>query len=143
MDPVVTSLGAIGGAAVTGAVAWAIAKRGKSGQIKTTEAETLWAQAQEMRDELRTRLEHCETELTEVKREAAAAKEEALDLKTQLVDARSKMADQQMEIADLKSQLADASHELRKALTELITKNESTRTDVGVLKQELSLIKDG
>lgn len=54
-----------------GIVTWAVARRSKSGKIATSEAETLWTEAREMRGELRlqaqeSRAAHdlCEAKLT-------------------------------------------------------------------------------
>jgi hypothetical protein len=44
-------IGVIGGAGITGVVAWLIARRGSSGSVSTSDAATLWGAAEAIRRE--------------------------------------------------------------------------------------------
>lgn len=68
-------LAAIFGAIATGAgafVAWLLGRRGKSGRINTSEAETLWEEAGKIRAELRADTEQCKRELGEARTRISA-----------------------------------------------------------------------
>lgn len=64
-------------AVLTALVTWAVAKRSRSGKVATTEAETLWAESQAMRLELRN--------------EVAALRAENLDLRAEVRNLRAEI----------------------------------------------------
>lgn len=68
---------AVLGTAVTGLAAWAVARRATSGSVKTSEAESLWAESQAMRKELRD--------------EATASRAELLALRAELSGVRTSL----------------------------------------------------
>lgn len=74
----------LGGGALTALVAWWVAKRQRSGRVDTSEAASLWAESQAMRQELRaevvasrTEISSLRTELVEVRAALAAVRAEA------------------------------------------------------------------
>lgn len=72
--PLVASLLAFLGTAITGVLTYQATKRTKSGNIRTTEADRLWAASERMRDDLQNKLDK-----TEVKLEAALLRIDTLE----------------------------------------------------------------
>lgn len=129
----------LGGALVAvigGYFTYLIARRTKGGKVSTTEAETLWAQAQEMRNELRDQVHECQTKVD-------ALDEENTRLRKGLIAAEEKILTQRSEILDLKQHVADLKDDLRVALREVQDKATSTSGDVQALKHEMAIIKGG
>ena len=88
MNPLVPVVLGVIGAAITGAVAYAVARRQRSGKIDTTEAETLWAEGQAMRRELRDEAETCRQEVLALRSEMVAVRAEASVMRQELVAIR-------------------------------------------------------
>jgi uncharacterized protein (DUF3084 family) len=111
MSGVTTSLSAAAvafGAAVSATVTYWIGRRKTSGTVATTEAETLWAEGQalrkELRDEvvdLRHQLEAARAEAAEAREEASKAKEEARLAKEEVFQLRKQLQYAQAELEDI------------------------------------------
>lgn len=78
----------LAGAVISGFVAYIVARRQRSGRIDTTEAETLWAESQAMRKELRDEAENCRGEVLALREEMVAVREEASVMRQELVAIR-------------------------------------------------------
>jgi len=141
VEPGYTVLAGVGGAGVTAVVSYLIARRGKSGTVNTSEAETLWTQAKEMRDELRAEVVACRADVTKMRGELESVQAENTTLKSSLADAKSQIADQKMEISELKMHLADATRELRRVVTEAVTSADKATGDVAVMKREFQVLQ--
>lgn len=88
MNPWVPIILGVVGAVISGAVAYTIAKRQRSGRIDTTEAETLWAESQAMRKELRDEAEICRAEVSTLRTEMVAIRTESAAMREELVALR-------------------------------------------------------
>ncbi len=88
MNPTVPILLGVIGAVISGAVAFAVARRQRSGRIDTTEAETLWAESQAMRTELRNEAETCRGEVSALRTEMVAVRAEASVMREEMVTLR-------------------------------------------------------
>ena len=88
MNPWVPVVLGVVGALVSAAGAYIIAKRQRSGRIDTTEAETLWAESQAMRTELRNRAETLEAEVIALRAELAAQRIESAAMREEMVALR-------------------------------------------------------
>lgn len=88
MNPAVPIILGVIGAAISGLVAYAVTLRQRSGRIATTEAETLWAESQGMRKELRDRAEILETEVLSLRAELAALRIEGAAMREEMVSLR-------------------------------------------------------
>lgn len=88
MNQVVVGLLTLCGVVVTGAAAYAVATRRHSGKIGTTEAETLWAESQAMRKELRDEADICRREVAALREEMVAVRAEGVAMREELVALR-------------------------------------------------------
>ena len=88
MNPLVPVILGLAGAVISGAVAYVVSKRQRSGRIDTTEAETLWAESQAMRKELRDEAENCRLEVFALRSEMVAVRAEASVMREELVALR-------------------------------------------------------
>lgn len=88
VNPLVPVILGVAGAAITGFVAYIVSKRQRSGRIDTTEAETLWAESQAMRTELRSEAENCRGEVVILREEMVAVRAEASVMRSELVALR-------------------------------------------------------
>jgi predicted nuclease with TOPRIM domain len=132
-------LGIVLAAAITGLVTYKVAKRPKEGRVTTSEAETLWAQAQEMRTELRL-------EVTDCKQKLEKLDEENTRLREGLIHAEEKILGQRMEILTLRehvSQLKEDLHDALKAVADQHERTSELQGDVTAVKQEMSIIQGG
>ena len=84
VNPILPVIVGVIGAAITGLVAWSVAKRQRSGKIDTTEAETLWAEGQAMRHELREENFQLRTEVLALRAEITAWRVEAVALRVKV-----------------------------------------------------------
>ena len=82
---------AVLGTAITGVAAWAVARRATSGSVKTSEAESLWAESQAMRKELRDEAAAGRSELTALRAELAGVR-----VSLEAVRAEAELCHQQM-----------------------------------------------
>jgi chromosome segregation ATPase len=128
-----TFLGGIIIAAITALGTWLVAKRGKSGTVVTSEAETLWAQAQEMRTELRAEVTRCAEKLK-------VLDEENTRLRQGLIQAEEKILAQRQELQTVREDLHQTREDLQVALREV---SKQVHDDVSTVKQELALIQGG
>jgi chromosome segregation ATPase len=87
------------GAVASGLSAWFISRRLHSGQVATTPAETLWAEATKMRDDLREEMQATRDELVDARAELASARVEARALRKEVADLRSKVELLERELA--------------------------------------------
>lgn len=136
-------LGGIIIATITGLVSWRIAKESSktehdkfSGTVETSNADTLWAQSLEMRNELRAQIEKCEQKCTVVETENKALRDEVSQL-------QNKVLDQKGQIIDLKEHLSEIKEDLHVALREVARQADGVRGDVATVKAELALIQGG
>jgi chromosome segregation ATPase len=132
-------LGVVLAATITGYVTYRVAKRPKIGRITTSEAETLWTQAQEMRTELRAEVKDCTEKLQKLD-------EENTRLRQGLVHAEEKILGQRMEILTLREHVSQLKDDLRDALKAVSDQSERTSAlqgDVTAVKQEMSIIQGG
>lgn len=88
MNPLVPVVLGLAGAVISGIVALRVAKLPRTGRIDTTEAETLWAEGQAMRKELRDEAENCRGEVTALRTEMVAVRAEASVMRQELVAIR-------------------------------------------------------
>lgn len=88
MNPLVPVILGVAGAVISGVVAYVVSKRQRSGRIDTTEAETLWAESQAMRKELRDEAENCRGEVLILRTEMVAVRTEASVMREELVALR-------------------------------------------------------
>lgn len=72
MNALLGAVAVVAGAAITGLVAWLIARRNTSGEINTTQAETLWEESRTMRTELRAQVEGLTAVVTRLRAESDA-----------------------------------------------------------------------
>lgn len=103
MNPWIPVVLGVVGAALSALAAWAIAMRQRSGRIDTTEAETLWAEGQQMRQELRA--------------ETVVLREEVLALRSEAVAARNESSAMRLELATLREESL-VTHRAMEALRE-------------------------
>jgi sensor domain CHASE-containing protein len=90
-------------AAVSGAiVTWMVSRRRNSGNINTSEAETLWSEGQEMRKELRGEVLTLRKELAALHLEAAGLRQDMLELRAETERLRDENEDLRMENSQLK-----------------------------------------
>lgn len=88
MNQVLVGILTLCGVVVTGAAAYAVAMRQRSGKIGTTEAETLWAESQAMRKELRDEAENCRGEVAALREEMVTIRAEGVAMRQELVALR-------------------------------------------------------
>lgn len=121
MSPAVWAPLAVVAAAVTsGVAAWLVARRTTSGRIDTSEAATLWAEAQKLRDEYRTDREAYRVEV-------AALRKRVADLEGRLADTQGKLGEAQYTASLLRAEV----RELRALCGE-------TGADVEQVKREMA-----
>lgn len=111
-------------------------KRKASGTVKTSEAETVWAQSQEMREELRLEVKQCKDECAALRTELASARVE-------LSSAKEALAEKTGEIVSLREHVDQLREDLAVALREISRQNAGVHDDMTAIKQEMSLIQGG
>ena len=130
---ILSPLAVVLAAAVSGLVAWKIARRSTSGAIDTSEAATLWDEGTVMRQELRAEVALLKTQLIEAvaaitalntdvalsRKETAAAREETQQSRAETLQLMKQIAGLH---ADTKNVLQDTKH----VLQEVKTSNGST-----------------
>lgn len=84
MNPILPLVFGLVGALAAAVGAWAVAKRQRSGKIDTTEAETLWAEGQAMRKELREENLALRAEILALRAEVTAWRVEAVALRAKV-----------------------------------------------------------
>ena len=88
MNPWVPVALGILGAAMSALAAYAIARRQRSGRIDSSEAETLWAEGQAMRQELRLETVQLRAEVLALRSEAVASRNESASMRIELATLR-------------------------------------------------------
>lgn len=88
----------LGGGALTAFVAWRVSKRQHSGSVDTSEAASLWAESQAMRQELRAEVIASRGELSSLRVELA-------EVRTQLLAVRAEADHYREEAASLKARI--------------------------------------
>lgn len=78
LNPALVLVGII----ISSVVTWAIAKRNSSGSISTSDAASLWAESNNLRQEYRDRAEQLEKQLEEVNSKLQTVTEELTHLRT-------------------------------------------------------------
>lgn len=139
LQVVLSFLGVVLAAAIGGYVTYKVAKRPKTGQVATSEAETLWAQAQEMRTELRAEVTECKLKLEKLD-------EENTTLRKGLIAAEEKILGQRVEILNLREHLSQLKTDLQDALKEVARQAEQTSSiqgDVSTVKREMAVLQGG
>lgn len=114
-------------------------RRKTSGQVSTSDAATLWSQAQEMREELKEQVKDCNNKCDHLE-------EENLNLRKRLVETEEKVLNQRMEIINLKDHVVQLQHDLRITLQEVSRQSEVAsvvHSDVDSLKHEMSVLQGG
>lgn len=137
-------LGFAGGviiAVISALSAWLVVRRSKSGTTSTSEAETLWSQAQEMREELRQRVVDSETRTKACEEKLGLLDEENMKLRRGLIEAENKILRQRQEIIDQREHINELREDLKHALRAVSQQASQATSDVDTLKQEFSLIQ--
>lgn len=106
MNPWIPVVLGVLGAALSALAAYAIAKRQRSGKIDTTEAETLWAEGQEMRRELRAETVVLRSEVLALRSEAVAARNESSSMRLELATLREESSVTHLAMAKLREECA-------------------------------------
>lgn len=88
MDPLVPIILGVLGTFISGVVVYVNTKRQYSGKIGTTEAETLWAESQAMRKELRDESDNCREEVASLRGEMVGVRAEGTAMREELVALR-------------------------------------------------------
>lgn len=143
---ILSFLGVVIVAAISGLGAWAIAKRKTSGSPKTTEAETLWAQSEKMRLELRADLSDLRGRLEREQEERIKVTENCQGIREDLLAAKIRIADQSEEIVRLREELQrtrEVAASLKDQVDRLHLTSTGVRDDVAVVKRELQMIQGG
>lgn len=120
MNPWVPVILGVVGAAFSALAAYAIAKRQRSGKIDSSEAETLWAEGQQMRQELRA--------------ETVTLREEVLALRSEAVAARNESSAMRLELATLREE----STETHKAMETLRTECAALHAEIIALRAQMA-----
>lgn len=137
-----TALSVIGGifiAIIGGYFTYLGIKRKTSGNISTSDAQTLWAQAQEMREELKEQIKYCTDKCDHLE-------EENIKLHEQVLKDKELILNQRMEIVNLKEHVSQLQHDLRDTLREISRQGEIASVvheDVSSLKQEMEVLQGG
>lgn len=126
MNPWIPVVLGVLGAALSALAAYAIAKRQRSGKIDTTEAETLWAEGQAMRQELRAETVTLREEVLALRTEAVAARNESSSLRVELATLRAESTETHKAMATLREECA-ALHAEIVALREQMTGEQESR----------------
>lgn len=121
-DAVVGILGGVGGATITGALGYFSLRWKASGKVKATEADTLWAQSQDMRADLLKRIEQLEEKAEKQDKKIESLQDENLTLRERLLETRKAALELHDEVTNIKSNISG---------------------DVTALKQELSVLQGG
>ena len=126
MNPWVPIILGVIGALVSGYLAYAVARRQRSGKIDTTEAGTLWAEGQAMRHELREDLvalradaQTARLESSGLRAELVALRAESVTTRAEMVALREESAALRKEVVGLRKQLA-VEEASRRDLTEKV-----------------------
>jgi uncharacterized protein (DUF3084 family) len=129
---------------------WLVTKRKASGSVVTSEAETLWSQSQEMRDELRNEVVALRKRIETVEAEAAAKQSEIITLHkdavlmaAELAVAKNALVKRQAEVTKLNKQLQNARAAAKKLSAEvrqLQKESGSVRADVVAIRQEMGMM---
>lgn len=98
--------GVVGGvtALVVAASTWFGIRRGTSGRVQTTNAETLWEAAEQIRGELRTEVLSLRSEVGPLRVEVAGLREKVSILTRDHEQCQRRLDDAEAELADLRGQ---------------------------------------
>lgn len=112
MNPWIPVVLGLLGAALSALAAYAIAKRQRSGKIDTTEAETLWAEGQSMRQELRAETVTLREEVLALRSEAVAARNESSSMRVELASLREESIEMHAAMSKLRAECAALTEEI-------------------------------
>lgn len=134
-----TPVAALLGGGVAAGAAWLTARRNTSGSVRTSEAQILWEQSQQMRQELVDRVNALQKQLDTTKENCDTCRHE-------LTVAQREMAAQQSRIQALGDELAEAQEmaaRLYRQLQAVDKRTADAHSDVAALKQEFTLMAGG
>lgn len=130
VNPAIPVILGVVGAGLSALAAYAIAKRQRSGKIDTTEAETLWAEGQSMRQELRAETIELRQEIVALRAEAVAARNESSSMRVELSALREESIVTHTTMATLREECAALSAEIV-SLREQMTEEQTGRKELG------------
>ena len=115
-------VGGILTAAITGLVAYLVARRTTSGTVKTSSAETLWAEADKLRQTYREESEKNRKESEHLRNEVAGLRDEVQKLREEGAAQRAEAEAQRLESQKLREELAVCKRKLDQAYADLESK---------------------
>lgn len=89
--PVWVALAGGSGVGLTALATWVLGRRRESGSISTSQAETLWEAAEQIRVELREEVVARREEVVHLREELNTSRSEVVSLRTELADARAEI----------------------------------------------------